>query len=103
MSAPKLVDTSQLLSPSMIVFRDVMERNLRLMIATAKDVNRLRPHCKTHKMAAVTQIELAMGIKKHKCATFAEAEMLADAGVKDIFLAYNLVGPNIDRAVAFVT
>jgi D-serine deaminase-like pyridoxal phosphate-dependent protein len=43
-----------------------------------------------------------MGFTKHKCATFAEAEMLADCGVKDIFLAYNLVGPNIGRAVKFL-
>jgi D-serine deaminase-like pyridoxal phosphate-dependent protein len=97
-----LADTSQLLSPSMIVFRDAMERNLRRMIAIAKDVRRLRPHCKTHKMAAVTKIELGLGITKHKCATFAEAEMLAEAGVKDIVLAYNMVGPNITRVVAFV-
>ena len=72
------------------------------MIEIAGDVRRLRPHCKTHKMPAVTKIELSMGITKHKCATFAEAEMLADCGVKDIFLAYNLVGPNIDRAVKFL-
>jgi D-serine deaminase-like pyridoxal phosphate-dependent protein len=97
-----LTDSSTLLSPSMIVFRDAMERNLQRMIATAGDVRRLRPHCKTHKMAAVTRIELGLGIAKHKCATFAEAEMLADAGVKDIFLAYNLVGPNIERAAKFV-
>jgi D-serine deaminase-like pyridoxal phosphate-dependent protein len=32
----------------------------------------------------------------------AEAEMLAQAGVKDVLLAYNLVGPNIRRAVAFL-
>jgi D-serine deaminase-like pyridoxal phosphate-dependent protein len=53
-------------------------------------------------MPAVTKLELARGITKHKAATFAEAEMLADAGVTDVFLAYNLVGPNIDRAVAFI-
>ena len=46
-------------------------------------------------------MELELGIVKHKCATFAEAEMLADAGAPDIFLAYNLVGTNIGRAVAF--
>src|SRR4051812_6262299 len=53
-------------------------------------------------MPEVTRLELQRGIRKHKAATFAEAEMLADAGVKDIFLAYNLVGPNIQRAVRFV-
>ena len=97
-----LVDASNILSPSMLVYREIMHRNLVKMIAMAGDVNRLRPHCKTHKMPAVTKIELAMGITRHKCATFAEAEMLADCGVKDIFLAYNLVGPNIGRAVTFV-
>ncbi|MCA9069168.1 MAG: D-TA family PLP-dependent enzyme, partial [Planctomycetaceae bacterium] len=59
------------------------------------------PHCKTHKMPNVVQLELSKGIQKHKAATFAEAEMLAEAGVPDVFLAYNLVGPNIDRAVTF--
>lgn len=97
-----LSDTSTILSPGLLVYREIMERNLRKMIAIAGGTGRLRPHCKTHKMPAVTRIELAMGITKHKCATFAEAEMLADCGVKDIFLAYNMVGPNIARAVAFL-
>ena len=97
-----IADTSQILSPAMLVYREIVIRNLRKMIEIARDVRRLRPHCKTHKMPAVTSIELAMGITKHKCATFAEAEMLADCGVKDIFLAYNLVGPNIARATRFL-
>ena len=97
-----LVDSASIYSPAMLVYREIVERNLRKMIAIAGNVDRLRPHCKTHKMPAVTRIELAMGIEKHKCATFAEAEMLADCGVRDIFLAYNLVGPNITRAVKFL-
>ncbi len=72
------------------------------MIRIAGRPSRLRPHCKTHKMPAVTRIELGKGIVKHKAATFAEAEMLAGAGAKDVCLAYNLVGPNIGRAVEFV-
>ncbi|HLJ10759.1 MAG TPA: D-TA family PLP-dependent enzyme, partial [Planctomycetaceae bacterium] len=63
---------------------------------------RLRPHCKTHKMPQVTKIELARGIVKHKCATLAEAEMLAQAGARDVLISYNLVGPNIGRAVELV-
>lgn len=101
-AAYHLDDPQELLSPSLIVFREVLLSNLRKMIALAGDVRRLRPHCKTHKMAAVTRLELEWGITKHKCATLAEAEMLAEAGVKDIFLAYNLVGPNIRRGVQFV-
>ncbi|WP_373652511.1 D-TA family PLP-dependent enzyme [Schlesneria sp. DSM 10557] len=97
-----IADTSQIFSPALLVYRDIVVRNLEKMIKIAGSAERLRPHCKTHKMAAVTKIELSMGIKKHKCATFAEAQMLADCGVKDIFLAYNLVGPNIQRAVKFL-
>jgi D-threonine aldolase len=95
-------DTSQIYSPALLVYREIVIRNLRRMIEMAGDVSRLRPHCKTHKMPAVTKIELGMGLTKHKCATFAEAEMLADCGVEDIFLAYNLVGPNIGRAKRFL-
>ncbi len=96
-----IADTSQIITPAPILFREILEQNLDRMIAVAGGVDRLRPHCKTHKMPEVTRIELARGITKHKCATIAEAEMLADAGVKDIFLAYNIVGANIARVVAF--
>lgn len=95
-------DTSDVITPALLIFREQLEANLDHMIQIAGDPARLRPHCKTHKMPAVTKIELAKGITKHKCATFAEAEMLADCGVKDIVLAYNLVGPNIQRAVRFL-
>ncbi len=88
-------------SPGVVVFRDLVEKNLKTMIDLAGDINRLRPHCKTHKMSAVTKMQIAAGITKHKAATFAEAEMLADAGAEDIFLAYNIVGPNIQRSVNF--
>jgi D-serine deaminase-like pyridoxal phosphate-dependent protein len=53
-------------------------------------------------MREITQMQLARGIVKHKCATIAEAEMLAGAGAKDIFLAYNPVGPNVRRVARFV-
>ncbi len=95
-------DLSGLLSPSLLLFRELLNQNIDAMIAIAGSPVRLRPHCKTHKMAEVTRIELAKGIRKHKCATFAEAQMLAEAGAKDVFLAYNPVGPNIQRAVEFL-
>ncbi|HUG90344.1 MAG TPA: D-TA family PLP-dependent enzyme [Planctomycetaceae bacterium] len=98
----RIADTSRIITPALVVFREIVEDNLDRMIRIARDPARLRPHCKTHKMREVVELELARGITKHKAATFAEAEMLARAGVKDILLAYNLVGPNVDRAVRFV-
>ena len=97
----KIEDTSEIVSPGLVVFREILESNIAKMIEIAGGPQRLRPHCKTHKMQQVAEMQLAAGITKHKCATFAEAEMLVNAGVKDIFLAYNLVGPNIARAVKF--
>ena len=96
-----IAETSEIISPAMVVYRDIVEQNLREMIRVAGNPARLRPHCKTHKMPAITKLQLAAGITKHKCATLAEAEMLAEAGVRDIVLAYNPVGPNIGRVVRF--
>jgi D-serine deaminase-like pyridoxal phosphate-dependent protein len=94
-----IADTSEIFSPSMIVFRDLVDSNLAQMVRIARDPKRLRPHCKTHKMREIIALQLAAGITRHKCATVAEAEMLAGAGVRDIFLAYNPVGPNVRRVV----
>lgn len=98
----RIADTHEIITPALILFRELLDDNLEHMIRIAGNASRLRPHCKTHKMPQVTKIELERGIVKHKCATFAEAEMLATAGVHDIFLSYNLVGPNIRRAVEFL-
>ena len=94
-------DTSQILSPGLVVFADIVEQNIDGMIRIAGSAARLRPHCKTHKMLDVTRLQVARGITKHKCATIAEAEMLAEAGVEDVFLAYNPVGPHVERCVKF--
>lgn len=97
----RINDVSSILSPGLVVFRDLVAANIDRMIEIAGGTQRLRPHCKTHKMREVAELQLARGITKHKAATIAEAEMLALAGVQDVFLAYNLVGPNIARAVEF--
>lgn len=87
-------------SPSFVIFREQLLHNLDTILNIAGGPVRLRPHCKTHKMAAVTQLMLDRGITKHKAATIAEAEMLAQCGVTDIVISYNMVGPNIARIVS---
>ena len=97
-----IADTREIVTPAFVIFHEILASNLAEMVRIAGSAARLRPHCKTHKMREVIELELAAGITKHKCATLAEAEMLARAGVKDIFLAYNIVGANIARVVKFV-
>lgn len=94
-------NTEEIISPGLVIFHELLVANIEQMIAIAGGPGRLRPHCKTHKMREVAELQLKLGIAKHKCATFAEAEMLVEAGARDVFLAYNLVGPNVRRAVAF--
>jgi D-threonine aldolase len=78
----RIDDASQIISPALVVFREALEENLKQMIAIARGPEWLRPHCKTHKIRQIIEMELALGIDKHKCATFAEAEMLAQAGAR---------------------
>ena len=104
MDTPYVIRSTQtIITPALVVFQDMVSENIRHMLAIAGDAQRLRPHCKTHKMGAVVRLQMEQGITKHKAATFAEAQMLADNGVQDICLAYNLVGANIPRAVQFLT
>jgi 3-hydroxy-D-aspartate aldolase len=84
-------------SPALLVYPDRVEENIRRMIAIAGGVERLRPHMKTHKLAEVIRMQMAQGITKFKCATIAEAEMVAGCRADDVLLAYQAVGPNVDR------
>ena len=96
-SVPFLEGVQDLLSPSIVVFRDRVAANIQHMITVAGGAHRLRPHVKTHKMSEVVRMCESAGIHKHKCSTIAEAEMTASAGGRDVLLSYPLVGPNIWR------
>ena len=91
------LDLGQLLSPSLVISETTVRKNFEEMLRLAGTANRLRPHCKTHKMNHIISMAIEFGIDKQKCATIAEAEMLADCGCPDILIAYQLVGPNLER------
>lgn len=95
-------NTGEINSPSLIVYPGRIEANIREMIAVAGGSGNLRPHVKTHKMPEIIRLQLKYGIFKFKCSTIAEAEMAAEAGAKDILLAYQPVGPNIKRFLELI-
>jgi|SRR6185437_7497469 len=84
-------------SPALLIYPDRVGENIRRMIRIVGSVDRLRPHMKTHKLPEVIRMEVEQGITKFKCATIAEAEMTVTAGAEDVLLAYQPVGPNVDR------
>ncbi len=92
-----LKDTSEVNSPSLLIYPERIEENIRTMISISGSVSNLRPHIKTHKMKEVVQMQQRHGIQKFKCATIAEAELLGQCGAKDILLAMQPVGANINR------
>jgi D-serine deaminase-like pyridoxal phosphate-dependent protein len=84
-------------SPALLIYPERVKNNIAKMLSVAGDSSMLRPHVKTHKMPEIVRMQLKHGINKFKCATIAEAEMVAGCGGKDILLAYQPVGPNIIR------
>lgn len=84
-------------TPALAIYPDRVKNNIDALVKSIDDVKRLRPHIKTHKSSEVTKMMLAAGIRKFKCATIAEAEMLAIAGAPDVILAYQPVGPKANR------
>src|SRR6187402_437697 len=98
------IDTiDQLDSPVLVIYPDRVRANIRLVIEMAGgDLGRLRPHVKTHKSPDATRLLLEAGIHKFKCATIAEAEMLAMTGAMDVLLAYQPVGPKLQRYASLI-
>ena len=84
-------------SPALLFYPDRIVENIKRMIGIAGGTERLRPHMKTHKSAEVVQLHIAQDITKFKCATIAEAEMVASCGAAEVLLAYQPVGPNTRR------
>ena len=93
----KIKNEDEVYSPSLLIYPERVKVNILRMINMAGDVNRLRTHVKTHKMAEITRMQMDQGITKFKCATIAETGMVAQCGAEDILLAIQPVGPNIER------
>jgi D-serine deaminase-like pyridoxal phosphate-dependent protein len=96
------VNTDIVDSPALIVYPERIKENILYLKHLVKNISLIRPHVKTHKMLEVVELMLQEGIFKFKCATIAEAEMLAIAGAEDVLLAYQPVGPKIDRLCLLV-
>lgn len=87
-------------TPALVVDLDIVDANNRRLLAhlTARGVA-LRPHFKTHKSVAIARRQLEAGARGITVGTLGEAEVLAAAGIGDLFLAYPLwaVGPKAGR------
>ncbi len=81
-------------TPAPIIDENIMARNIA-RVQTYMDEHGLafRPHIKTHKIVAVAKAQLAAGAVGINCQKVTEAEIFADAGIGDILITYNIMGP----------
>src|SRR6476469_1794868 len=84
-------------TPCLVLYHDRIKMNINNAVKLIGNVNNLRPHVKTNKIAEVCKMMMDAGISKFKCATIAEAEMLAMINAQDVLLAYQPAGPKAER------
>jgi D-serine deaminase-like pyridoxal phosphate-dependent protein len=85
---------SELETPAVVVDIDVMERNLSHVADYCRTHQLLlRPHTKTHKIPELAKRQIASGATGITVAKLGEAEVMLDAGIDDILIAYPIVGP----------
>lgn len=88
---PRSVD--EIDTPAALVDVDVLQRNIERMASIAADAGvELRPHAKTHKTPEIARLQLKAGSRGVTVAKLGEAEVMAEAGITDIFVAYPILG-----------
>ncbi|MES2600187.1 MAG: D-TA family PLP-dependent enzyme [Pseudomonadota bacterium] len=80
-------------TPALVIDMDRVERNIARVqkICDAAGVAN-RPHIKTHKSPLLAQLQIKAGAKGITCQKLGEAEVMAQAGIDDILISYNLIG-----------
>jgi D-serine deaminase-like pyridoxal phosphate-dependent protein len=91
-------------TPALVVDETIMHTNIAEMAAMAKSFGvNLRPHIKTHKTPEIAKLQIANGAVGLTCAKLGEAEVMADAGLNDLLIAYPFFGElKIKRLLALM-
>src|SRR5256885_4018652 len=80
-------------TPCAVIDMDRVERIIaRIQVACDAAGVANRPHIKTHKSPLLATMQVAAGAKGITCQKLGEAEVMAEAGIDDILISYNLIG-----------
>lgn len=86
------MNISELPTPAALLDLKIVENNLQRAVGVCRSHGvAYRPHIKTHKMPALARKQVEAGAVGITCAKASEAEVMASAGVQDIFIANCLV------------
>jgi D-serine deaminase-like pyridoxal phosphate-dependent protein len=91
--APVGKTLAELETPVPVIDIDVVDRNLKRWQQRCDAIGMAnRPHIKTHKLKGLAQYQVALGAKGVTVQKLGEAEVMADAGIGDLLLTFNVVG-----------
>jgi 3-hydroxy-D-aspartate aldolase len=95
-------DKFELDTPMLCIDREVMEANIRKMADFISSRGKQwRPHMKCHKSPTVALAQLAAGAIGVTCAKVSEAEVMVEAGIRDVLIANMIVGARkVERVVS---
>ena len=80
-------------TPVAVIDMERVERNIARIQATCNEAGVAnRPHIKTHKSPVLAKLQVAAGARGITCQKLGEAEVMAEAGIDDILISYNLLG-----------
>ena len=92
---------SELETPALLLDLDIARKNIAVMAGHMERAGKsLRPHTKTHKAPQIARLQVDAGAIGVSTATAWEAIVMIDAGVDDILVANEVVGPSRIRALA---
>lgn len=81
-------------TPSLVLDLDAFERNGSLMSEWLSESGlRLRPHAKSHKTPEIARRQIAAGAVGICCQKVSEAAVFVDAGIADVLITNQVVGP----------
>ncbi len=81
-------------TPALLLDADALEANLqRMSTFFAHRHCKLRPHFKSHKCTTIARLQMKAGAVGITCAKLGEAEVVAEAGIRNILIANQIVGP----------
>lgn len=87
-------------TPAVLVDLDQVDRNIRRMVEQNRQYGIAhRPHIKSHKSVELARRQIELGAQGITCAKLGEVEVMSEAGITDILLAYPLIGQ--DKLVRF--
>ncbi len=96
----RVKNAEQIITPALLIYPKIVDSNIRSTLAlVGNDADRLRPHIKTAKLAAMVQRMIEHGIKNFKCSTTLELLTACRVSAQDVLVAFAMTGANARRVV----